>query len=113
MSPKVNKKPIIFVLSIDTEEEWDWTGPFPQQVAYVQNIDKLPAFNSVCENLGIRPTYFVDYAVADNKSAVEKMLTFTTKGNCEIEPHLHPCCNHPYFCAVDEAESQLVNVPVA
>jgi hypothetical protein len=112
MSPKGNKKPIIFVLSIDTEEEWDWTGPFPQQVADVQNIDKLPAFNSVCENLGIRPTYFVDYAVADNKSAVEKMLTFTTKGNCEIGAHLHPWCNPPYFGEVGEAESHVVNLPV-
>ncbi|MFT5814595.1 MAG: hypothetical protein ACI9VT_002356, partial [Psychroserpens sp.] len=58
------KQPILFVLSIDTEEEWDWSGPFPQHIVNVTNIDKLPAFNNICENLGVRPTYFVDYAVA-------------------------------------------------
>jgi hypothetical protein len=112
----VNEKgirtPIIFVLSIDTEEEWDWSGPFPQQVANVQNINKLPAFNTLCESLGIRPTYFVDYAVADNDNAVQKMLTFTANGNCEIGAHLHPWCNPPYFGEVGEAESHVVNLPV-
>lgn len=112
MSTKGNKTPAIFVLTIDTEEEWDWSGPFPQRKANVQNIDKLPAFNSICENLGIKPTYFVDYAVADNDTAVNTMLTFTTKGNCEIGAHLHPWCNPPYFGEVGEAESHVVNLPV-
>lgn len=112
MSLKGSKTPIIFVLTIDTEEEWDWSGPFPQKVANVNNIDKLPAFNNICENLGIRPTYFVDYAVSDNQSAVEKMLTFSSKGNCEIGAHLHPWCNPPYFGEVGEAESHVVNLPV-
>jgi hypothetical protein len=112
VSVEGNKKPIIFVLTIDTEEEWDWSGPFPQQVANVQNIDKLPAFNSLCEKLGIRPTYFVDYAVADNNHAEEQMLRFTTKGNCEIGAHLHPWCNPPYYGEVGEAESHVINLPI-
>ena len=112
MSIKGSKTPIIFVLTIDTEEEWDWSGPFPQKVANVNNIDKLPAFNNICENLGIRPTYFVDYAVSDNANAVAKMQTFATKGNCEIGAHLHPWCNPPYFGEVGEAESHVVNLPV-
>ena len=112
MSIKGSKTPIIFILTIDTEEEWDWSGPFPQQVANVKNIDKLPAFNHICEGLGIRPTYFVDYAVANNEIAVDKMLTFTTKGHCEIGAHLHPWCNPPYFGEVSEAESHVVNLPV-
>jgi hypothetical protein len=112
MRLKGSSTPIIFVLSIDTEEEWNWSGAFPQKVANVNNIDKLPAFDSLCENLAIRPTYFVDYAVSDNKNAVEKMLTFTTKGNCEIGAHLHPWCNPPYFGEVGEDESHVVNLPV-
>jgi len=112
MSAKGSKTPIIFVLTIDTEEEWDWSGPFPQQVANVQNIDKLPDFHNICQGLGIRPTYFVDYAVSDNGAAVEKMLTFTGKGNCEIGAHLHPWCNPPYYADVGEAESHVINLPV-
>ncbi|MFT5813093.1 MAG: hypothetical protein ACI9VT_000833, partial [Psychroserpens sp.] len=89
----------------------DWSGPFPQHIVNVTNIDKLPAFNNICENLGVRPTYFVDYAVADNDHAVEKMLSFTAKNNCEIGAHLHPWCNPPYFGDVGEAESHVVNLP--
>lgn len=107
-----NRQPIIFVLSIDTEEEWDWSGPFPQQKTYVKNIDKLPKFNAICEGLGIRPTYFVDYAVADNNQAVTQMLSFTGNGRCEIGAHLHPWCNPPYFGPVGEAESHVVNLPL-
>jgi hypothetical protein len=111
VSIKGSKTPIIFVLTIDTEEEWDWSGPFPQQNANVENIDKLPDFHSICDDLGIRPTYFVDYAVSDNANAVAKMQTFTAKGNCEIGAHLHPWCNPPYFGEVGEAESHVVNLP--
>lgn len=112
MSVKENKQPLIFILSIDTEEEWDWSGPFPQQVASVKNIDRLPEFQQICESLGVRPTYFVDYAVSNDQSAVDKMLTFTNKGNCEIGAHLHPWCNPPYFGDVGEAESHVINLPV-
>lgn len=107
-----NKNPILFVLSVDTEEEWDWSGPFPQQVTNVQNIDKLPEFNAICQKLGIRPTYFVDYAVADNDRAVEQILSFSNNGKCEIGAHLHPWCNPPYFGPIGEAESHVVNLPV-
>jgi hypothetical protein len=107
-----NNKPILFVLSVDTEEEWDWSGPFPQQTTNVQNIDKLPEFNAICEEIGIRPTYFVDYAVADNDRAVEQMLSFTNTGKCEVGAHLHPWCNPPYFGPVGEAESHVVNLPI-
>lgn len=111
VTPK-NQQPILFVLSIDTEEEWDWSGPFPQQLTDVSNIDLLPAFNGLCEELGLRPTYFVDYAVADNDQAVDKMLSFSTNGRCEIGAHLHPWCNPPYFGQVGEAESHVVNLPL-
>ncbi|MFT2090407.1 polysaccharide deacetylase family protein [Paraglaciecola sp. 2405UD69-4] len=105
------QKPILFVLSIDTEEEWDWNEDFPQKDANVSNIDKIPSFQRICENLGIRPTYFIDYAVADNKQAVEKILPLIPKGNCEIGGHLHPWCNPPYFDPVGEFESHVVNLP--
>jgi hypothetical protein len=112
VSSKDDKKSIIFVLTIDTEEEWDWSGPFPQQVANVHNIEKLPAFHQVCQNLGIKPTYFVDYAVTDNPEAVARMNGFITPDNCEIGAHLHPWCNPPYFGDVGESESHVINLPV-
>ena len=61
----------LFVLTIDTEEEWHWDGAFPQHNCQVKNIQRIPEFQQFCESLGIRPTYFVDYAVADNQQAVD------------------------------------------
>ena len=62
----MGKPNVLFVLTIDTEEEWQWDSEFPQHDCSVKNVEKLPAFQAFCESLGIRPTYFVDYAVAND-----------------------------------------------
>ena len=51
--------PVIFILSIDTEEEWDWSGAFPQQNVDVNNVNLLPSFHQHLASLGLRPTFFV------------------------------------------------------
>ncbi|WP_340679156.1 polysaccharide deacetylase family protein [Paraglaciecola sp.] len=106
-----DKPPILFVLSVDTEEEWDWSGPFPQEYADVNNVDRLPEFQDLCAELGIKPTYFVDYAVVNSPKAVQKIQAFCHSEACEIGAHLHPWCNPPYFGEVGEAESHVVNLP--
>lgn len=106
------KKPILFVLSIDTEEEWDWSGPFPQRQANVENITHIPEFHAAVTAMGIRPTYFVDYAVLETESSVKNMRYVHAKNDCEIGAHIHPWCNPPYFKEVGEAESHVINLPV-
>lgn len=101
----------LFVLTIDTEEEWHWDDPFPQHDCHVDNIQRIPEFQIFCESLGIRPTYFVDYAVADNEHAVAAMQQARQHYQCEIGAHLHPWCNPPYFGRTGEAESHVVNLP--
>lgn len=108
-----SKPDVIFILSIDTEEEWDWTGPFPKNNCSVENIQKLPDFQAFCETLNIRPTYFVDYAVADNINAVNALKSFIDKNRCEIGAHLHPWCNPPYFGESGEKESHVINLPIS
>lgn len=107
----MHKKDVLFVLTIDTEEEWEWSKAFPQHDCSVQNIEKLPAFQSFCESLGIRPTYFVDYAVANNKTGSGILKLFAENKAAEIGAHLHPWCNPPYFGETTEAESHVINLP--
>jgi hypothetical protein len=106
-----NKK-ILFVLSVDTEEEWDWSGPFPQKDFSVSNVARLADFQQMCDEIGIKPTYFVDYAVADDAAAVKVLKGPVAENTCEIGAHLHPWCNPPYFGHVGEKESHVVNLPI-
>ena len=110
MTPKSEK--IQFVLSMDTEEEWDWDGPFPEQDATVSNINELPAFHSFCQELGIRPTYFTDYAVVNNRCSIDILKAIIAQSDCEIGAHLHPWVNPPFFGATGERESHVVNLPI-
>ena len=57
---------LYFVLSVDAEEEWDWDGPFPNQMISVKNIDHLPVFQSRLNELELTTSYFLDYAVLEN-----------------------------------------------
>ncbi|MDB2330852.1 polysaccharide deacetylase family protein [Alteromonas sp.] len=107
----MHKKDVLFVLTIDTEEEWEWSEAFPQHDCSVQNIAKLPAFQAFCERLGIRPTYFVDYAVANDKTGSSILKQFAESKTAEIGAHLHPWCNPPYFGETTEAESHVINLP--
>lgn len=104
-------KDVLFVLSVDTEEEWDWQGPFPEQNCSVSNIHKLPEFQAFCQQQGIRPTYFVDYAVAANEQAADTIRKVLKDGQAEVGAHLHPWCNPPLYGETSEAESHVVNLP--
>lgn len=110
---KQNKKDaVIFILSVDTEEEWDWSDSFPNDNFSLSNINEIPAFQLFCQELGIKPTYFVDYAVADNKAAAN-ILANLNKQLCEIGAHLHPWANPPFFDKTTEKTSHVVNLPIA
>ena len=65
-----HRKPdLLFLVSMDTEEEWNWNGPFPQREFSVSNVARIPEFQSFCDSRRLRPTYFVDYAVAADRAA--------------------------------------------
>lgn len=114
MSALQPKKPdLLFVMSVDTEEEWDWSGPFPQGDCSVTNTGKLPEFQSFCDAQRIRPTYFVDYAVAADQTAVAALKPIIATNRCEIGAHLHPWANPPYYGETGEFESHVVNLPTA
>ncbi len=104
-------KPIIFILSVDTEEEWNWAGPFPNENFSVENVNEIPAFQTFCQELGIKPTYFVDYAVANNQAAANTLKQLN-KEHCEIGAHLHPWANPPFYNETSEASSHVVNLPI-
>lgn len=104
------QKKIIFILSVDTEEEFDWGQGFPQQNCSVQNIEELPAFQRFCESKEIRPTYLVDYPVAENNRTAGIIRAIIARGGVEVGSHLHPWCTPPISGPNDERASHVVNL---
>jgi hypothetical protein len=107
-----NKPSVLFVLSVDTEEEWDWKTEFPQYNVQVENIQAIEKFQQECNSIGIRPTYFVDYPVVNSPQSVQVLKSIDKAGQCEIGAHLHPWCNPPMTAENDEFSSHVVNLPV-
>jgi len=106
------KQKVLFVLSVDTEEEWDWKSEFPQYNAQVKNITAIEQFQQECNIIGIRPTYFVDYPVVNNERSAQILNIIARSGQCEIGAHLHPWCNPPHTPGNGEFESHVVNLPI-
>ncbi|GLR70925.1 polysaccharide deacetylase family protein [Agaribacter marinus] len=107
-----NKTDLVFILSVDTEEEWDWNGPFPEKDFSVENLHALPQFQQFCMRLGIRPCYFVDYAAAKGLDPSSEFMQLVQKNTCELGAHLHPWANPPIFEKPTEENSHVVNLPL-
>lgn len=111
--PRINlpQKPL-FILTVDTEEEWDWTRDFPRPPFSTQNIEQIPDFQSFCKELDVRPTYFTDYAVVDNDEHAQILKHYFDAGECDIGAHLHPWATPPFEETVNETNSHAVNLPL-
>lgn len=102
---------VLFLLSVDTEEEFDWRGEFPQRDCNVENVQYLPDFQQFCESLGIRPTYLADYPVVTTPASATVLRQIAASANAEIGAHLHPWCNPPFAGCNSERDSHVVNLP--
>lgn len=102
---------VLFLLSVDTEEEFDWGGEFPQRDCNVENVQYLPVFQQFCESLGIRPTYLADYPVVTTPASATVLRQIAASANAEIGAHLHPWCNPPFAGSNSEHDSHVVNLP--
>ncbi|WP_294193093.1 WalW protein [uncultured Sphingomonas sp.] len=58
-----------FVVTIDTEEEFDWSSPGASDDYDVTAIAALPAMHERLRGHRISPIYMVDYVVASNEAA--------------------------------------------
>lgn len=88
--------PPVALVVIDTEEEFDWSAPFGRDNISVSAIAELPTVQRMFESLGVRPTYVVDYPVANNPMSAAVMRSFAQAGTAEIGAHLHPWVTPPF-----------------
>jgi hypothetical protein len=73
-----------FVVTIDTEEEFDWTKPLTRTRHRVDTVSRLRKFQQFCEGFGIVPIYLIDYPVATSELAAELLRDAVLAGRAEV-----------------------------
>lgn len=100
-----------FILTVDTEEEFDWGKPLKSSGHSIDSVPRLARFQEFCEGFGVVPLYLVDYPVASSSLAAEILRAPLAAGKAEIGVQLHPWVNPPFEEEVCEYNSFAGNLP--
>ncbi len=102
-----------FLLTVDTEEEFDWTKPLAREEHTVLTVARLAKFQQFCEGQGVIPVYLVDYPIATLPAAIEILRPAIAAGRAEIGVQLHPWVSPPHDEEVNQRNSFAGNLPPA
>jgi hypothetical protein len=100
-----------FLLTVDTEEEFDWAKPLSREGHGLDHVPRLAKFQQFCENEGVVPLYLVDWPVARSTTAAEILRGPLALGTAEIGIQLHPWVNPPFDEEVTAHNSFAGNLP--
>ena len=100
-----------FIVTVDTEEEFDWSSPFARAEHSLDSIPRLAKFQQFCEGYGIVPVYLVDYPVVTDPRAAAVLGEAVRQGRAEIGVQLHPWVNPPHEEEVSVHNSFAGNLP--
>ncbi|MFN3618843.1 polysaccharide deacetylase family protein [Sphingorhabdus sp.] len=100
-----------FVVTVDTEEEFDWSKPFARAGFGTEHLKHLPKFQELCENFGITPCYMVDLPVVNDNFGADLLHGYTRDGRAEIGIQLHPWVNPPFVEELNIRNSFACNLP--
>lgn len=100
-----------FLLTVDTEEEFDWSRPLSHEEHGLDHVPRLGKFQEFCENEGVVPVYLVDWPVAQSRRAAEILRAPIAAGKAEIGVQLHPWVNPPFEEEVTTPNSFAGNLP--
>jgi hypothetical protein len=84
------------LLTVDTEEEFDWRAPFQRDGYGLSHVAAIPRFQSICEAIGAQPVYLVDWPIVTDPRAVEIISDAVQRGTAEVGVQLHPWVNPPF-----------------
>jgi len=99
------------LIVVDTEEEFDWTGPFSRDAVATRSIPAQARAHRLYDRLGIVPTYVIDYPVATDPAAAAFLRGLSEAGQAEIGAHLHPWVTPPHLEEVSRRNSYQCNLP--
>jgi hypothetical protein len=82
------------VVTVDTEADGGWDYHASSRVT-VENLNRLPRFQALCERYGMKPTYLCTWEVVRDESFAE-IVRWQDAGRAEIGTHLHPWTSPPF-----------------
>ena len=101
-----------FLVTVDVEEEFDWSQPFSRAARGVAAIAALPAMHRRLADAGVTPLYFVDHPVAADPRAAATIRALLTDG-ATVGAQLHPWVNPPFRGEAGPLASFAGNLPPA
>lgn len=99
------------LLTVDTEEEFDWDGPFTRDQHGLRHVAAIPRFQAFCETIGAHPVYLVDWPIANDASAIEIIGDAVRRGQADIGVQLHPWVSPPFDETLTQHNSFAGNLP--
>lgn len=99
------------LLTIDTEEEFDWKAPFQRSGYGLEHTSQFARFQSFCEEIGALPVYLVDWPITESPQAVEVIADAVSRGAAELGMQLHPWVNPPFDEELNARNSFPGNLP--
>jgi hypothetical protein len=102
-----------FVITVDTEEEFEWGTPFTRDRHSTNHVAAIPRFQRLCQEYGVIPCYLVDYPIVDDDKAVDLLAGYAHIGQAEIGAQLHPWVNPPFAEELSVRNSFACNLPAA
>lgn len=100
-----------FIVTVDTEEEFDWSGPFTRDQHGLSHLRAIDPFQKLCENNGVKPIYLVDYPVAADNYGAELFKGLVDAGRADVGLQLHPWVTPPFSETVNAHNSYACNLP--
>lgn len=88
-------RPLLCVV-IDTEEEFDWSGPFSRRHDRTESIRHICRGQAIFRRNDLRPAYLIDYPIADDPRAADVFGPWLAADECLIGAQLHPWVSPPY-----------------
>ena len=102
-----------FLLTVDTEEEFDWDKPLAREEHTVLTVARLAKFQEFCEGQGVVPVYLIDYPIATSSAAAEILRPAIAAGKAEVGVQLHPWVSPPHDEEVNQHNSFAGNLPAS
>ena len=100
-----------FLVTVETEEEYDWDRPPVREGHGLDHLPRLAKFQDFCEARQLVPLYLVDWPVATSSLAADILKPALAAGRAEIGLQLHPWVNPPHDEELSIANSFAGNLP--